>query len=136
MEAASQVFLQRYGLKKGRPQHRLLRYHVQAAMLLLETGTDVPVTASPTTNSEYEPQMTSRGAKVIERLFTEADPSINTTILVNIIRTTRAKRELEGKRFCDFFPTYIGEPPPGVDRRPPPFASFEASGIAYPIYCS
>jgi len=91
---------------KGRPKSRVLRYHVQALMLLCEWATGVPVTASPTTGTAYKPQMTSVGARVTEAIFKAIDRSITTTTLMNIVRTTRQRRELHGKRFEDFFPFY------------------------------
>lgn len=122
---------------RGRPDDAVLRYHVQAMMVLFEWATGNAVTASPTTNSEYLPQMTSAGARVIQFVFADLEPSLPVTTLMNIIRTTRAKRELEGKRFGDFFPFYGGsiDPETGFPIPGPGF-KLEKFGLTHPIYCS
>ena len=106
LEAARQTFVERMKPIRGRPDSRVLRYHVQGLMILWEWATGAGVTASPTTGTRYKPQMTSAGAKVIEQTFQSIDPSIRTTTLMNIVRKTRQKRQLAGKRFEDFFPGY------------------------------
>lgn len=133
IEEASRELLLRAKPLRGRPQNMNLRYHVKGLILACEWASGTPVTASPTTNSEYDPQMTSDGAKSIEIAFKRIDPSINKTTLMNIIRQMRASRELEGKRFEELFPYYQPEPHPelGIVARP----EFEIR-IAHPIYCS
>lgn len=122
---------------RGRPKDAVLTYYVQALMVLCEWATHTPVTASPTTNSDYAPQMTSPGAKVIQMVFEDLEPSVPVTTLMNIIRQTRAKRSNEGKRFGDFFPFYGGsiDPETGFPIPGPGFR-LEKFGLAHPIYCS
>jgi len=133
IESAVCELLRRTRPIRGRPENLTLRYHVKGLMLLCEWTTGVPVTASPTTNSRYEPQMTSDGAKAIEMAFKRIDPAVTRTTLMNIVRQTRGRRELEGKRFEDFFPFYQPEPHPehGPIVRPKIDLHF-----AHPIYCS
>ena len=133
IQEASVELLRRTKPLRGRPRDETLWYHVKGLILLCEWASGVPVTASPTTNSVYDPQMTSDGAKSIEIAFRRIDPSVTKTTLMNIIRRTRAKRELEGKRFEDFFPLYKPEPHPDLGPPVQPTIDFN---IAYPIYCS
>jgi hypothetical protein len=133
IETAVRELLRRTTAIRGRPSNLTLRYHVKALMLLCEWTTGVPVTASPLTNSVYEPQMTSDGAKAIEMAFKRIDPSVTRTTLMNIVRQTRGRRELEGKRFDDFFPLYQSEPHPELAVAAP--SQIEVR-FAHPIYCS
>lgn len=130
-EVANNVATQR-----GRPANSVLIYHVQALMLLWEWATGEPVTASRTTNSVYDPQMTSDGAKLIEHLVAVMDPTVSRTTLVNIVRSTRASDFLEGKSFRDLFPFHGGhmDEKTGLPQLGPgrSLRSFE---VMPPIYC-
>ncbi len=79
IEAACRELLRRTKALRGRPQDLVLRYHVKGLILACEWASGTPVTASPTTNSEYDPQMTSDGAKSIEIAFKRIDPSVTKT---------------------------------------------------------
>lgn len=133
IQIASRELVRRLRPIKGRPGNRVLRHHVQGLMILCEWASGVPVTASPTTNSTYEPQMSSDGAKVIQSIFQKIDPAVTITSLMNIVRGTRASRAIEGKRFEDFFPGYASEADP---RGPRVRTSVKVLGTASPIYCS
>lgn len=122
---------------RGAPGRPLLTFHVQALVILNEWALGIPVTASRTKNSVYDPQMTSPGAQAIQAVFAELDPEVTVTTMMNIVHKSRASRELDGKRFGDFFPFYGGSvsaktglPIPG------PGFKLEKFGLTHPIYCS
>lgn len=133
MESAARELLKRLQPIRGRPENSNLRYHVWGLILACEWATGVPVTASSTTKSDYDPQVTSAGAKAIWMAFRRIDPSVTKTSIVNIIRASRASGELIGKRFEDLFPLY--EPQAHPDFGPPGAPQIEVH-FAYPIYCS
>lgn len=133
LEAARHELLRRTKPIRGRPENPTLSYHVKGLILACEWATGVPVTASGTTNSLYDPQMTSDGASAIKFAFRRIDPSVTTTSLVNIVRRVRRRRELEGKRFEDFFPLYRPSPHPHLGMIGCPSVNLQT---AYPIYCT
>lgn len=123
--------------RRGRPADRALQHHVAGLMCLWQWVTGGEVTASTAPSSDYDPQLTSKGAQMIWALLNRVDPSVTKTAVVNTIIETRASSSLTDTEFRDWFPFYdatldpeTGSPQPGMGLK---LDSFE---LSYPIYSS
>ena len=75
-------------------------------MVLWHDATDRPVTASPTLNSDYAANLSSKGAQWIYALLKAEEPKLTEMALVNIIRSPKTRAAIKGKTFLDLCPTY------------------------------
>lgn len=121
--------------RSGRPAARNLRWHVEAAMALMQEMTGRPVMASRSKNSLYAANLgkTAQGLLVFARGL---EPSVTEIQLVNIIKTARRKYAGKSFLFADFCPSYgvtfesmMGGGPLANGAR---LETFEAN---IPIYC-
>ena len=133
--AASRELSVELKAKRGRPADDLLIHHVQGLMVLVEWATGVPVTASLSKDSCYEPRLASSSAAHLENICKTIEPTLTRTALVNIIRSTHSSSAIKGKRFGDFFPFYGGsvDPDSGAPR-PGPGYVLERFETTPPIY--
>lgn len=81
--------------RSHRPDNAALCYHVEALMVLIQQYHGRPIVPRRSRNEEYEPHFDDVGGKILEAFFTNVDPSVTTTALVNM--ALKARRKLKGK---------------------------------------
>ncbi|HEY0012109.1 MAG TPA: hypothetical protein VGB79_04565 [Allosphingosinicella sp.] len=121
---------------RGRPVNLCLRHHVFGLMALIQDTCGMPVVSSREKNSVYDPQLPDASGRTMAFVFSELDPTVTKTQLVNIIR--EARRAYAGKpmRFRNFFPLYGAHLDAGsMVPTPGPGYRLERFEIAAPIYC-
>ena len=92
--------------RRGRPDDRILRHHVEGFMALIQHTLGKPVMMQSTTNSVYDPQATSEAGELLLMLAKRMEPTITEIAVVNIVN--KARRRYAGKqmRYSKFFPAY------------------------------
>lgn len=123
--------------RRGRPSDTLLVHHVHAFLALYRQTCGADVRVSMTRDSVYDPHIKSPGAAVMLKMFSDIDPAVTTTALVNIILDAQALGAIEGKKFQDFFPFHEGhvDPETGLPVPGPGYRIERFEQIA-PIYSS
>jgi hypothetical protein len=89
--------------RRGRSSNRLLRYHVEALMALLQETTGAPVRLTLVKDNVYDPQAVNTSGRVLIRFFQDIDPTIEVTTLASIVKGARRKYAGKQMRFADFF---------------------------------
>ena len=122
--------------RRGRPENEFLRIHVHALMVLYRETTGSDIATVVTQGGEYMPGIKAPCDRFLPRLFSDVDPTVTTTAIVNIIMQAKASGTVKDKRFVDFFPfeanldASTGQPvaAPGVH--------LERFELSVPIYSS
>ena len=119
--------------RRGRPEDRVLKHHVEGLVLLIDETCGSSVRQSQTVDSVYGPALKGNVGKALLKFIRSVDARVTETAVANIIRAMPEPGSPARKRFCDYFPfaDYGG----GVLAEMPGHEVKEV-GVIWPIYCS
>lgn len=120
-----------------RPPNLLLRFHVQAFIVLWREATGTELVESLRRNGVYDPHFHAPIDQVLPEFFRNLDPKVTTTAIALIVRDARQTGTLNRKIFNDFFPFEVGaaDPDTGLPRMKRGY-TLEAFELSLPIYIS